>query len=74
MTIATAAASAGPEPEMPPRNMQTRMATTPCAPRRSPTSAETKATSFAATPTRSKIMPARMNTGSASSGYLARLE
>jgi hypothetical protein len=59
---------------MPPRNMQTRMATTPCEPRRSPTRAPTNATSLAATPTRSKIMPARMNTGSASSGYFARLE
>ncbi len=59
---------------MPPRNMQTMIATTACAPRRGPTSAATNATSFAATPARSKIMPARMNTGSASSGYLARLE
>ena len=54
--------------------MQTMIATAPWAPRRGPISAATKATSLAATPARSKIMPARMNTGSASSGYLAMLE
>ncbi len=71
ITIATAAASAGPEPEMPPRNMHTSTATMAGPPARLPTSTDTKRTSRSATPARSKIMPARMKTGSASSGYLA---
>ena len=71
ITMATAAASAGPDPEMPPRNMQTRIATIAGAPARLPTHTDTKRTRRSATPARSKIMPARMNTGSASSGYLA---
>ena len=56
---------------MPPRNMQTSTATMAGPPGRLPTSTDTKRTSRSATPARSKIMPARMKTGSASSGYLA---
>ena len=71
ITVATAAASAGPEPEMPPITMATRIATTPKLPRHVPTRALARWTRRAATPARSKITPARMNTGIASSGYLA---
>ena len=71
ITVATAAASAGPEPEMPPITMQTRIATTASPPFFAPTMEEAKVTSCFATPARSKISPARMKTGMASSGYFA---
>lgn len=70
-TAPTAAASAGPEPEMPPRIMHTSTAATASPPARLPTMLSASRTRRAATPERSKIMPARMNTGSAISGYFA---
>ncbi len=73
ITVATAAASAGPEPDMPPMIMHTRIATSASPPRRAPTTAWAKRTSRPATPERSKIIPVRMNSGSAMSGYLAML-
>ena len=71
ITVATAAASAGPEPDMPPMIRQTRMATSARPPRLGPTSAWAKVISRAATPERSKMVPVRMNRGMAISGYLA---
>jgi len=71
MIAPTAAASAGPEPEMPPSTMQTSTAATASPPARLPTIDSASRTRRAATPERSKIMPARMKTGTAISGYFA---
>ena len=73
ITIATAAASAGPEPLIPPMIRHTSTATSASPPCRAPISAWAKRTSRAATPARSKTSPARMNSGIAISGYLAML-
>ena len=72
MTAPTAAALAGPEPEMPPRNIATTMATSGSMPGPRPTMAMAKFTSLSATPERSKIEPTSTNIGIASSGYLPR--
>ena len=71
MTPPTAAALAGPEPEMPPNTIATRMATTGSMPDERPTTATANVTMRCATPDRSKIEPTSTNIGSASSGYLA---
>ncbi len=73
ITMATAAASAGPEPLMPPMIMHTSTATRARPPWRGPISAWAKRTRRSATPERSKISPVRMNSGMAISGYLAML-
>ena len=70
ITPPTAAALAGPEPEMPPRNMATAMATSGSMPGPRPTRATAKFTSRSATPERSKMEPTSTNIGIASSGYL----
>ena len=72
ITPPTAAALAGPEPEMPPRNIATAIATSGSMPGPRPTSAMAKLTSRSATPERSKIEPTSTNIGMASSGYLPR--
>ncbi|OQB99646.1 MAG: hypothetical protein BWX79_03079 [Alphaproteobacteria bacterium ADurb.Bin100] len=72
MTAPTAAALAGPEPEMPPRNIATTMATKGSMPGPRPTMATAKFTSRSATPERSKIEPTSTNIGIASNGYLPR--
>jgi hypothetical protein len=72
ITAPTAAALAGPEPEMPPRNIATAMATSGSMPGPRPTIATAKFTSRSATPERSKIEPTSTNIGTASSGYLPR--
>ena len=72
ITPPTAAALAGPEPEMPPRNMATAMATSGSMPGPRPTIATAKFTRRRATPERSKIEPTSTNIGMASSGYLPR--
>ena len=72
ITPPTAAALAGPEPEMPPRNMATTMATRGSMPGPRPTMATAKFTSRSATPERSKMEPTSTNMGMASSGYLPR--
>ena len=69
--VATAAASAGPEPDMPPMIMHTSTATSARLPRRGPTIACAKVTRRAATPERSKITPVSTNSGMVISGYLA---
>ena len=71
ITPPTAAAIAGPEPEMPPIIMATTTAITASAPRPWPIMAVAKRTSFWATPERSKMVPAKTNMGMVSSGYLA---
>src|SRR5690554_2355894 len=71
MTAPTAAAQAGPEPEMPPRNIATAMVTSGSMPGARPTTATAKFTSRAATPERSKMEPTSTNMGMASSRYLA---
>jgi len=70
MTPPTAAAVAGPDPEMPPRNMATAIATSGSMPGPRPTMDIAKFTSRSATPERSKIEPTSTNMGMASSGYL----
>ena len=70
ITPPTAAALAGPEPEMPPKNMATMMATTGNMPGPRPMMATAKLTKRWATPERSKIEPTSTNMGSASRGYL----
>ncbi|CFM02779.1 Uncharacterised protein [Bordetella pertussis] len=72
ITAPTAAAQAGPEPEIPPRNIATAIDTSGSMPGPRPTSATAKSTSRLATPERSKIEPTSTNMGIASSGYLAR--
>ncbi|KAG0901181.1 hypothetical protein G6F32_017339 [Rhizopus arrhizus] len=72
ITAPTAAAHAGPDPDMPPRNMATAMDTSGSMPGPRPTMAMAKSTSRLATPDRSKIEPTSTNMGMASSGYLAR--
>ena len=72
ITPPTAAAVAGPEPEMPPRNMATAIATSGSIPGPRPTMDTAKFTSRSATPERSKIEPTSTNIGIASSGYLPR--
>ncbi|MNK91196.1 hypothetical protein D3C87_1112830 [compost metagenome] len=72
MTAPTAAAQAGPEPEMPPRNMATAIDTSGSMPGPRPTMAMAKSTRRLATPERSKMDPTSTNMGMASSGYLAR--
>ena len=72
ITPPTAAAQAGPEPEMPPRNMATAMATSGSMPGPRPTMATAKFTSRSATPDRSKMEPTSTNMGMASSGYFPR--
>ena len=71
MTLPTAAALAGPEPEMPPRNMATAIATSGNMPGPRPTIEMARLTSRLATPERSKITPTSTNIGMASNGYLA---
>jgi hypothetical protein len=71
MTAPTAAAVAGPEPEIPPMNIATAIATSGSMPRPRPTMATAKSTSRAATPDRSNSVPTRTNMGRASSGYFA---
>src|SRR3546814_17617764 len=71
MIVATAAASAGPDPDMPPMIMQTRIATSARLPRRGPTTAWAKVTRRAATPERSKIPPVSTNIGMEINGELA---
>ncbi len=73
ITIATAAASAGPEPLMPPIIRQTITATTVKPPCRGPIIACAKRTKAAATPARSNIRPVSINRGIAINGYLATL-
>ena len=70
-TPPTAAALAGPDPEIPPRNMATPMATSGNMPGPRPTSATANCTRRCATPERSKIEPTSTNMGNASKGYLA---
>ena len=72
MMAPTAAAQAGPDPEMPPRNMATVMATTASMPGPLPVMDWARRTSLAATPERSKIEPTSTNMGMASNGYLPR--
>ena len=71
MIAPTAAASAAPEPDTPPRIMHTMMAAAARPPRRCPTIDDAKRTRLAAIPVRSNTSPARMKSGSASSGYFA---
>src|SRR5690554_4200664 len=71
MTAPTAAAQAGPEPEMPPRNMATAMVTTGSMPGPRPTMLMAKFTNRDATPERSKMEPTSTNMGMANRGYLA---
>ena len=71
ITPPTAAAFAGPEPEIPPRNIATKIATKGNIPGPLPTIATAKFTKRSATPERSKIEPTKTNIGMASSGYLA---
>ncbi|MNT67005.1 Uncharacterised protein [Achromobacter denitrificans] len=71
ITAPTAAAQAGPDPEMPPRNMATAIDTSGSMPGPRPTMAIAKSTSRLATPDRSKMEPTSTNMGMASSGYLA---
>ena len=71
MAPPTAAAFAGPEPEMPPRNIETITVTAASEPALRPISAWVKLTRRSATPERSKIAPTSTNIGTASSGYLA---
>ena len=71
--LAAALEAAGPEPEMPPRIMATRIAVAARPPRRGPTTEDAKRTMEAAMPARSKITPASTNMGMASSGYLEML-
>src|SRR6476646_875396 len=73
ITPPTAAAVAGPEPEMPPSTIATRIATAGKVPGARPTQASAKVTMRRATPERSKIEPTRTNIGKASNGYLAML-
>ena len=70
ITPPTAAAQAGPEPEIPPKNIATTIATNGSMPGPRPTMATAKLTSRSATPERSKIEPTNTNMGMASSGYL----
>ncbi|MCY1524955.1 hypothetical protein D9M68_599160 [compost metagenome] len=72
ITAPTAAALAGPEPEMPPRNIATAIATSGSMPGPRPTMAMAKLTRRSATPERSKMEPTSTNIGIASSGYLPR--
>ena len=72
MTAPTAAAQAGPDPEMPPRNMATIIATMGSMPGPRPTTAIARSTRRRATPERSKMEPTRTNMGIASKGYFAR--
>ena len=72
MTPPTAAAVAGPEPEMPPMNIATPIVTSGSMPGPRPVIASAKWTSRKATPERSKIEPTSTNIGIASSGYLPR--
>ncbi|OPY93119.1 MAG: hypothetical protein A4E73_00441 [Syntrophaceae bacterium PtaU1.Bin231] len=71
MTPPTAAVQAGPEPEMPPITMATRIVMTARDPRPCPMMDAAKRSSRAATPDRSKMAPARTNIGTARSGYFA---
>jgi hypothetical protein len=71
MAPPTAAALAGPEPEMPPRNMLTITVTAARDPALRPMRACAKLTRRRATPERSKIAPTSTNIGTASSGYFA---
>ena len=71
MIVATVAASAGPEPDMPPMMRQTRTATRASPPRRGPTMACAKTTSRCATPERSNTTPVSTKSGMAMRGYLA---
>src|ERR1035437_3102544 len=59
ITAPTAAESAGPEPEIPPRIIATSTAVIASEPRLWPTTADAKGTILPATPARSKISPAR---------------
>lgn len=72
MTAPTAAAQAGPDPEIPPRNIATKIEIRGSMPGPRPTMAVAKSTSRLATPERSKIEPTSTNMGMASRGYLAR--
>ncbi len=71
MTPPTAAVQAGPDPDIPPMTMATRMVMTARAPRPRPMMASANRSSRSATPARSKMAPARTNMGMARSGYLA---
>jgi len=71
ITMATAAASAGPEPLIPPMIRQTSTATVARPPWRGPISAWAKRTRRSATPAFSNTRPVSMNSGMAISGYLA---
>ena len=71
MTPPTAAVQAGPEPEIPPMIMATRIVITASAPRPRPMMDSVNCSSRPATPALSKMAPASTNIGMASSGYLA---
>gem|GEM_PF-4810311 len=71
ITPPTAAVHAGPEPEIPPMIMATRIVMTARDPRPVPIMDVVNRRSLEATPERSNIAPARTNMGMASRGYLA---
>ncbi len=71
MIVATVAASAGPEPDIPPIMRHTSTATSANPPRLGPTMACANTTSRCATPERSNTTPVSTKSGMAISGYLA---